>query len=53
MVKPKVNKNKKDDTDKTAAAINYPDARYEKTGAACPDDAHVKEAKNWTEEHQQ
>lgn len=53
MAKIKVNKKKKDDTDKSTTAINYPDARYEKTGAACPDDGHVKEAKDWTEEHQQ
>ena len=53
MSKVKIDKKKKDDTDRSTIAINYPDSRYEKTGAACTDDVHVKEAKDWTEEHQQ
>jgi hypothetical protein len=49
---------KKKDRQKTldnqhATAVTAPDGRYEKTGVAKPDEQHVKEARDWSEEHQQ
>jgi hypothetical protein len=38
---------------KNTTVITSPDGRYKKTGVAKPDDAHVEEAMDWSEEHQQ
>ncbi len=45
----KVDWSKKDDTNKSTMPINYPNARFEKTRAARPDDDNVEEAKNWVD----
>jgi|GEM_PF-3146349 hypothetical protein len=38
---------------KHPTVITAPDSRYKKTGVAKPDDAHVKEGMDWSQEHQQ
>ncbi len=41
------------DGGKISTVITAPDDRYKKTDVAKPDDSHVKEARRWSEEHQQ
>ncbi len=39
--------------DKHTTVITMPDSRYRETGVARPDDSHVKEGVDWSENHQQ
>ena len=41
------------DGGKISTVITAPDDRYSSTGVAKPDDSHVREARRWSEEHQQ
>jgi len=45
----KVDWGKKDDTSQVTTPITYPNARFEKTGVARPDDENVEQAKNWVD----
>ena len=49
MKEEKVNWNKKDDTNKLTMPITYPNARFEKSHAARPDEDNVEQANYWVD----